>query len=432
MSGRLSSDAQRILAAQALRAFAYGFGAVLLGVTLDERGFSSTQVGLVLTAVLAGPVVAQLGLARWGDSFGRRRSYVALYLALALVGVVFSLSSPLWALMLVSLTGALSTEVVESGPFTSLEQSMLASELSGHELTRGFGIYNAVATAAGSLGALFAGMPHLVRDRWPGAPSDDRWFVVFIVAALAGAAVAASLSTAVDVHRVSPARNSEPTTPAALPASSSAELPDELPRSDNALGSSRPLVLRLAGLFAMDSFGGGFVVQAFIAYWFATRFGASVGVLGVVFFSVGVLQTVSFLCAPFLARRWGLLNTMVFTHLPSNVFLIALAFAPNLGVAIALLLCRVVLSQMDVPTRQAYVMALVEPGERTAAAAYTNTARYLVRPIGPLLAGATQTVAIGLPFVIAGTIKAAYDLILWRWFRTVSIPGAPSPDEPSG
>ena len=189
-----------------------------------------------------------------------------------------------------------------------------------------------------------------------------------------------------------------------------------------ALGPSRPSVLRLSTLFATDSFGGGFVVQSFIAYWLTVRFGATVGALGVIFCAVGVLQTASMLLAPRLAERYGLLSTMVFTHLPSNVLLAAMAFAPNFRLAVALLLARVALSQMDVPTRQAYVMALVEPGERTAAAAYTNTARDLVRPVGPALAGASQSVALGAPFLIAGVVKGAYDLVLWRWFRTVELP----------
>jgi MFS family permease len=169
------------------------------------------------------------------------------------------------------------------------------------------------------------------------------------------------------------------------------------------------------------------VVQSFIAYWLAVEFHASIGVLGVVFFAVGVLQTVSFLAAPRLAERFGLLSTMVFTHLPSNALLVAIPLAPNLPAAVALLLGRSVLAQMDVPTRQAYVMALVDPEERTAAAAVTNTARYLVRPAGPALAGASQSIAFGLPFVLAGAMKSAYDLVLWRWFR-----GVPLPDETPG
>jgi predicted MFS family arabinose efflux permease len=191
------------------------------------------------------------------------------------------------------------------------------------------------------------------------------------------------------------------------------------------------MVRRLAGLFAIDSLGGGFVVQAFIAYWLATRFDASTETIGLVFFAVAVLQTASFLTAPRLAQRFGLLRTMVFTHLPSNALLALIPFAPNLTTAVGALLARTLLSQMDVPTRQAYVMALVDPTERTAAAAYTNTARYLTRPLGPVLAGAVSSFALGAPFVVAGTIKTLYDVVLWRWFSTVALPDetvtAPAP-----
>src|SRR5262245_36117223 len=175
MTGRRSPDVSRILGAQALRAFAYGFGAVLLGVTLDERGLSSIQVGLVLTAVVVGTVLASVAVARHGDRLGRRRSYLCLYLSLAVTGVVFAASSPVWALVLVALAGGLSTEVVESGPFTSLEQAMLSDELEGDERVRGFGLYNAVAAAAGSLGALAAGIPDLIQGGSE-APTDDRFF----------------------------------------------------------------------------------------------------------------------------------------------------------------------------------------------------------------------------------------------------------------
>jgi MFS family permease len=397
----LSADARRILGAQALRAFAYGLGAVLLGTTLEARGFSSLEAGAVLTAVVGGTVVASLAVGRFGDRVGRRRSYLALHLLLAGSGAVFAFAQRPEVLVLVALLGALSTEVVESGPFTSLEQAMLASELTGRSRVRGFGIYNAVATAGGALGALAAGAPGLARHLWDGAPADQRWFLLFAPVALTGAVIAATLSPGV-----------EPDPPAG-------------PAGRPPLEQSRPVVYRLAALFSLDSFGGGFVVQSFIAYWFAVRFGASPATLGAVFAGVGLLQTGSFLVAPRLAERFGLLPTMVFTHLPSNVLLALIAAAPNLGVAVALLLARVALSQMDVPTRQAYVMALVPPGERTAASAVTNAARYVTRPAGPALAGAVQSLALGAPFVLAGVVKGAYDLILWRWFRSVPVPQEP-------
>ena len=255
---RLPADARRILTAQALRAFVYGFGAILLGVTLHQRGYSSTEVGLVLTVVVIGTVVASVWIARYADRVGRRRCYVALFLLLGIVGVVFASSAPLWVLLLAGLSGALSTEVLESGPFTSLEQPMLATDLPASTRLSGFGRYNAVATAAGSLGALAAGLPAWIHHWWVDAPPDQRYFLLFAPISVAGAIVAATLSPAVEA-------------PAAV---------REAPHRPAPLGRSRPTVYRLCALFSLDSFGGGFVIQAFVAYWFATRFGASIAVIG--------------------------------------------------------------------------------------------------------------------------------------------------------
>jgi predicted MFS family arabinose efflux permease len=194
------------------------------------------------------------------------------------------------------------------------------------------------------------------------------------------------------------------------------------------LHRSRGIVARLSALFALDSFGGGFVPQTFIAFLFTRKYDATPQTLAIVFFAIGILQAVSFQAAVRIAGRIGLLRTMVFTHLPSNLLLITVAFAPNLEGAIALLLARFALSQMDVPTRQAYVMAVVDPSERTAAAAYTNTARYLTRPIAPLAAGATLRVGLGAPFLIAGTLKSVYDLGLYLTFRTVAVEGERAPE----
>src|SRR5712691_7526508 len=339
MTARLPADARLILAAQALRAFGYGFGAVLLGVTLRQRGYSAVLVGAVLTAVVAGTVVASLLLARYADRAGRRRCYVIMYLLLACVGVVFAFAVPLWALLAASLTGALSTDVVESGPFTSLEQPMLATGLARGRQVAGFSLYNAVATIAGSVGALAAGVPGLLRGAWSPPPADDRYFLVFVPAALAGALVASRLSPAVE---------------AAAPSPSSAARRRSVDRS-------RPVVYRLCALFAVDSLGGGFVIQAFVAYWLAARFGAPVGVIGAVFFASGLLQAVSFLVAARLGERFGLLPVMVFTHLPSNVLLAAMAFAPGFGWAAGLWLARTSLSQMDVPARQARAVLSARP-----------------------------------------------------------------------
>ena len=384
---RLSADAKRILAVQALRAFAYGLGSVLIGVSLDREGLSGPVVGLVLGSLLAGSAIVSVLLARHGDRLGRRRTYRVLLVLMGAAGTVFALTTWPPALVLAALTGTVSTDVVESGPLTSIELSMLA-HVPG-DTTRLFGTYNTVATLTGSLGALAAGGPTLL-DAGP-----QRLLLAYPALAVAALAVTSRLSVAVE------------------PDDETHELPP--------LHRSRGIVRRLSALFALDSFGGGFLVHAFLAYWLARRFDASTELLGVVFFSVGILQSISFQASVRLARRVGLLRTMVFTHLPSNVLLAAIALAPNLEVAVALLLARFALSQMDVPARQAYVVAVVEPGERTAASAYTNAARYAVRPIGPLIAGALVGGAIGAPFVIAGALKSTYDLGLYALFRRTRI-----------
>jgi predicted MFS family arabinose efflux permease len=309
-----------------------------------------------------------------------------LFVVMALAGTVFALTGWLPALIIAGLTGTVSTDGVESGPITSLEQAMLPH--AGGDITRLFGTYNTVATLAGSLGALVA----LVG-------SSPRWLLAYPVAAALGLLASARLSPAVERGH---------------------ELEGErLPP----LNRSRGIVMRLSALFALDSFGGGFVPQTFIAYLFVRKYDAAPHTLAIVFFSIGILQALSFQAAVRFAGRIGLLRTMVFTHLPSNLLLGAVAFAPNLTSAIVLLLARFALSQMDVPTRQAYVMAVVDPSERTAAAAYTNTARYLTRPIAPLIAGATLRGALGAPFLIAGALKSLYDLGLYALFRDVKVEG---------
>jgi predicted MFS family arabinose efflux permease len=382
---------------QGVRALAYGLGSVLIGVTLADRGLSNAAVGAVLASLLAGSALISLLLARHGDRIGRRRCYRLLLVAMAIAGTVFALTDWLPALLIAGLSGTVSTDVVESGPFTSLEQAMLPHATGDHDPTRLFGTYNTIATLAGSLGALLS----IVGQ-------SPEWLLTYPIAAAAGLLASARLSSAVERgHEL----DEEPLPP---------------------LHRSRRIVLRLSGFFALDSFAGGFIPQTFIAYLFTRKYGASPETLSILFFAIGLLQALSFQAAVRVAGRIGLLRTMVFTHLPSNLLLIAIAFAPNLTSAIALLLARSALSQMDVPARQAYVMTIVDPSERTAAAGYTNTARYVTRPIAPLLAGATLRAGLGAPFLIAGTLKSIYDIGLYLVFRNVG-PGTerlrPDPSE---
>ena len=393
----IERDLRHILWVQAIRAALYGFGTVVLGTALADSGLSDTQVGLVFTAMLAGMALATVAVGALGDRIGRRRLYTVLLVALGVVGAAFALTDSFVVLILFALTGLMSTDANESGPITSLEHAMIgqASEASRVHV---FGRYNAVAYLAGALGALSAGGPAFMRGIWAGAPNDQRWLLLFPLGALACLVVARSLSSGVEV--VDQAHAGRP------------------------LDRSRRTVFRLSSLFALDAFAGGFVVTTFIVFWFERRFGASQELMSIVVFVTGLLQAGSSIAAARVGGRYGLLRTMVFTHLPSNILLLLIPFMPSLGAAIAMLLGRSALSQMDVPTRQAYVSAMVDPEERTAAAAFTNTARYVARPFGPAIGTALmQNVALGAPFVAAGLLKSVYDLVLWRVFRRVPLPG---------
>ena len=392
---RIEHDLRRILWIQAVRAFLYGFGAVVLGSTLAASGASDLEVGLITAAILAGMALSAIVVGFAGDRVGRRRAYTVLLISLGVVGLGFALTDRIWILVILALFGTMSTDANENGPLTTLEQAMIGQAPAETRL-RVFGRYNAVAFLAGSLGALAAGGQAFLRSVWAGVPADRVWFLLFPV----GAVVCLWLS-----HGLSPA------------------MEIEVSRERRRLERSRDRVTTLASLFAVDAFAGGFVVTVFIVFWFERTFGASRELMSGVFFAAGLLQAASSIAATRVGARIGLLNTMVFTHLPSNVLLIMVPLMPTLPLAIVVLLARFALSQMDVPTRQAYLAALVDPEERTAAAATTNTARYIARPFGPLVGTALMRVALGAPWVVAGALKSAYDLVLWCMFKKVELPG---------
>ena len=398
--GAVARDLRLLLVVQALRAFAYGAGSVLIGSALAASGRSGLQAGAVFAAMLAGSSVASLLVGLRAERVGRRRLYRSLLALMGAAGATFALTEATPLLLLAALTGTLSTDPNESGPITSLEQAMIAEAPRAARI-RTFGRYNAVAYLAGAAGSLLAGVPAALREADPAVPPDRWWLLLFPVVAAASVGVAGRLSPRVEASG-SPAGAARP------------------------LGSSRSTVARLASLFALDAFAGGFVVQAFLAYWLRRRYGVGADALGPVFSAAGLLQAASSLAAARLGGRFGLLRTMVLTHLPSNGLLALVPLAPTYGWAVALLLARSTLSQMDVPTRQAYLAALVPSGERTAAAAFTNTARSLARPAGPLLAGwLMRTFGVGAPLLAAGGLKTVYDALLWLSFRGVRLPEEP-------
>src|SRR5450759_2516965 len=399
----IGRDATLLIAGQGVRAGGYGFTAVILGALLAARGYDPLEAGVVLTAMIAGTALASLVVGRLADRVGRRRCYVVFFLAVAVAGAVVAAGAPFWLLLIVALTGTLSTDVVDNGPATTLEQVMLAGEDAG--TARAYGRYNAVGAAAGALGALAAVAPGL--GRGPGGVVNAWLFLALVPVGLTGALFASQLSPAVEAPAAEPGPDPDPDHLEAVTART----------PTGRLGESRSVVRRLAALFAVDAAGGGLVTTGFLSYYFAQRYGVTVASLGWLFFTVSLVQAGSVMLAPRLARRFGLVATTVGTHLPSNLLLASVAFAPTFPVAATLLVARTTLSQMDVPTRQALVMSVVTPGERTAAAAVTNAARYTVRPLGPLVAGVVQQVALGAPLLIAGVVKGAYDVALWRWAR---------------
>ena len=390
MKRALSRDTRLILSGQALRGLGYGFTAVVLGAVLAVKGVGPVQAGLLLATLIAGSALTSVTVGFYGDRFGRRRSYGLFFLGIGVAGAIVATNPPLWLLFAVAITGTLSTDVVDNGAATTLEQVMLASEDAG--TSRIYGWYNAVGSAFGALGALGAALVGVTRL---GAGVHAWLFAALVPVGLVGAMCALGLSSAIEP----PGRGST----------------DGKARVRTSLGPSRGVVLRMAQLFSLDAAGGGLVTTGFLSYYLAERYGVSLAALGWVFFAVLAMQAVSVLLAPLLARRFGLVPTMVGTHLPSNALLALMAFAPTFPVAAGLLIARSTLSQMDVPTRQALVMTVTTPPERTAAAAITNAARYSVRPFAPLLGGLLQQVSLGAPILVAGLVKGGYDLALWRW-----------------
>jgi len=394
----LSYDGHLILAARAVRTFAYGYLSVILGVYLEGLGLAPWQIGAVLTVTLAGSAALTVIFSVIADTAGRRRMLFISAVLMAGAGGAFAVTSDYLLLLLASLTGTVGATSGEVGPFLSLEQAILPQTTDAQHRTALFGVYNTAGALAGAAGSLFAAAP-AVMERWLGLPPLASLRMMFVLYAALGLCVLllfTHLSPAVEL----------------------AEAARYVTRPG--LRASRGMVMRLAALFGLDSLAGGFVVQSLMAYWLHLRWGVGPEVLGPVFLGIGLLQAGSFLAAAKLAARFGLINTMVFTHLPSNLLLMLVPAAPSLPWAIGLLLARHALSQMDVPTRQSYTMAVVTPAERTAAAAATNVVRNVAQAITPVLsAAAMQTVALGLPFVLGGGLKIVYDIVLFAVFRRI-------------
>ena len=401
----LDRDGRLLFALRTLRMFGYGFLAVVLVLYLDALGLDALTIGLILTLTLVGDTLISLWLTTNADRLGRRRVLLAGCLLMVVAGTVFALTSWPPLLIVAATIGVISPTGNEVGPFLAVEQAALSESSHGARRTATFAWYNLVGYVATATGALLAGaVSQLLIDR--GTASADAYRVVVVGYALIG------LAMAITAVRLGGSVESPPS--AAGPGGDGI-------RRRFGLGRSRSVVLRLSALFSIDAFAGGFIPLSLMAYWFHLRYGVEPAVLGAVFFASNLLSAVSALSAARIAARIGLINTMVFTHLPSNVLLILIPLMPNLALAVAVLLLRFSLSQMDVPTRQSYVMAVVDPDERSAAAGVTGIARTTGAAISPSLSAVLVSTAslAALPFYLAGGLKIAYDLLLYREFRTV-------------
>jgi MFS family permease len=402
-------DVPLLFASRALRLFAYGALAVVLVLYLSAAGLSEGRIGLLLALTLAGDTVVSLWLTTRADRAGRRLTLLVGALLMVLAGAVFAVTRSFVPLLVAATVGVISPAGNEVGPFLAVEQAALAGAIPDSRRTAAFAWYTLAGSFATALGSLAGGALASALQRGGAAPLDSYRAVVLAYAGL-------GILLALLVTRLSPGVE-------APRGGGRARRPPFLQR-DLGLGPSRAMVLKLAGLFSVDAFAGGFVVQAFVAYWLHRRFAADPALVGSVFFGANVLAGASALSAAWVARRIGLVRTMVFTHLPSNVLLVLVPFMPTFASATAVLFLRFSISQMDVPTRQSFTMAVVTPGERSAAAGVTGIARTIGAALSPLFASPLYAAPglAGLPFVIAGGLKIVYDLVLWRSFRAVRPP----------
>ncbi|PTY08299.1 MFS transporter [Opitutaceae bacterium EW11] len=423
----LSPRDQRLLfATRIVRLFGCGFSAVVLFLHLSALGFSEAEIGLLLSFTFLGDAAISLWLSTSADRWGRRHVLIAGAWLMILGGVTMATTGNFLLLIIGATIGVISPTGNEVGPFLAVEQASLTHIIPDRERTRIFAWYHVAGFTATAVGALIGGVAARELQRH-GLTSVGAYRVLFWAYAACGASLAvlsARLSAAVEVNPPGEPVSGRHTLAARPEGGSPGKGTAGKPSSFFGLHSSGGLVARLSGLFAVDAFAGGFVVQSVVAYWFHLKFGVSEAALGAIFFGTNLLSGLSALAAAPLAKRIGLVNTMVWTHLPSNLLLIAVPFMPSLATAVAVLLVRHLISQMDVPTRQSYVNAVVPPGERSAANGITGTARQIGVSIAPTIAGRLLGFAgaAGWPFWIAGGLKIAYDLALWRSFRAVKPP----------
>lgn len=398
----LTRDGKLLLSARVVRAFSYGFLSIVIGIYLNSIGFDDVLIGVIISVTLVSSVVFTMFASFYADRLGRRRILVMYAALMAASGAIFLATNNYVALIVAALIGTINVTGAETSAFLSIEQGVLPQTVKNiRKRNTVFGFYNMAGTLSMSGGVLLAGLPQVLQSQFLFAQLDSFrvLFALYMAAGIASAAIYCFLSGDIEVRSPGPKRGV----------------------FGNSLSpKSKKIVTRLSALFSLDSFAGGFVIQSIVSFWFFTKFGVSLADLAVVFSAAGVLTAISFLAATRLADRIGLINTMVFTHIPSNILMILVAFAPSFQVAFALYLARMALSQMDVPTRQSYLASVVMEDERITAAGITNTSRNVTQAVSPSIAGALiQSLLLSAPFVAGGALKIIYDVALYHNFRRI-------------
>ena len=409
----LLKDGKLLLVARVLRTFAYGFLSVILAIYLKLIGFNDLYIGLILSATLINSVVFTLIASFYADRLGRRKVLIVYSALMSISGLVFFATSNYIALIISAFIGTINVTGTETGAFLSIEQAMLPQTINDPKKRNTiYALYNMAGTFAMSAGVLLSGLPQVFVQQYGlnQIESIKPLFVLYSIIGLGVLGIYLLISNSVEVNRNNNNNNSN---------NNITNI--SKPLRQTLSPKSKEIVGKLSGLFAIDSFAGGFVIQSIVSFWFFSKFGVELTTLSYIFSIAGVLTAFSFLIAAKIADKIGLINTMVFTHIPSNILLILVAFAPTLPLAIAFYLARMALSQMDVPTRQSYIIAVVREEERTAAAGITNTSRNVAQAVSPSLAGyILQSLSfLSAPFILGGVLKIVYDIALYFNFKNI-------------
>ena len=418
----LSTDGKLILLARTIRTFAYGFLSIVLSIYLKLSGFNDVLIGLILTFTLINSVIFTLLATIYADKIGRKKILIVYAGLMSISGIIFFVSNNYILLIISALIGTINVTGSETGSFLSLEQAILPQTIKEIKKRNTlFGIYNMVGTFAMSAGVLLSGLPNVIQYYYQlnNVQSIKPLFLIYAILGFVVLLIYLNLSSKIEIERLYHHKDDEKRQ------KKTTTIKNETKSTAKTLSpKSKEIITKLSALFAIDSFAGGFVIQSIVSLWFFTKFNVDLTILSYIFSIAGVLTAFSFIISTKIADRIGLINTMVFTHIPSNILIILVAFAPSFHLAIVLYLARMGLSQMDVPARQSYIVAVVNEDERTAAAGITNISRNVAQAVSPSIAGyILQSVSfLAAPFLLGGLLKIVYDVLLYVNFKKIKPP----------